>query len=107
MGAAWKEGERNLCLNELLVLQNLHPFSVATTRNDLQFISTPREFHSSLFRARYLSEGLAGLEKEKSNSALLIIGTQNRFVCGHLLTSFNTKARIKIKQLHRKKEHLW
>lgn len=66
-----------------------------------------QELLSLLFKARHLSEGLAGLKKEKSNSALLIIGNQNRFACGQLLTSFNKKASIKIKQLHLKKEHLW
>lgn len=61
--AAWRKQKHNLCLNELLILHSCHPFLVGTTTNDLQFISTARKLHSLLFKARYLSEGLAGLEK--------------------------------------------
>lgn len=89
-------------LNEL----HVHTISIPFYLKQLEMTyssSSHRELHSLLFKARHLSEELAGLEKEKSNFALLIIGTQNRLACGHLLTSFTKKASIKIKQLHPKK----
>lgn len=58
---------------------------------------------ATFFRQENLSEGLAGLE----NLILPFESLVPRIDYGHLLISINTKASIKIKQLHPKNEHLW